>query len=117
MSGLEGRSGEAPVDAARREFTEELGLPVPDGDLVELGTVKQSGGKTVTAWALRGDLDPDAVVPGTFELEWPPRSGRMQEFPEVDRGRVVLARCRAREDRQSAGRLPRPAGGDSTLGR
>ncbi|SEF08458.1 NUDIX domain-containing protein [Jiangella alba] len=76
---------ETPEAAARREFTEELGLPVPDGELVELGTVKQSGGKTVTAWALRGDLDPAAVVPGTFELEWPPRSGRTQEFPEVDR--------------------------------
>ena len=76
---------ETPEDAARREFAEELGLPVPDGDLVELGTVKQSGGKTVTAWALQGDLDPAAVVPGTFELEWPPRSGRTQEFPEVDR--------------------------------
>ncbi|SDS04868.1 NUDIX domain-containing protein [Jiangella sp. DSM 45060] len=76
---------ETPEAAARREFTEELGVPVPDGELVELGTVKQSGGKTVTAWALRGDLDPAAVVPGTFELEWPPRSGRTQEFPEVDR--------------------------------
>ncbi|TDE02425.1 NUDIX domain-containing protein [Jiangella asiatica] len=76
---------EEPAAAARREFTEELGLPVPDGDLVELGTVKQSGGKTVTAWALAGDLDPAAVVPGTFELEWPPRSGRRQAFPEVDR--------------------------------
>ncbi len=76
---------ETPEAAARREFTEELGLPVPAGELVELGAVKQSGGKTVTAWALRGDLDPAAVVPGTFELEWPPRSGRTQEFPEVDR--------------------------------
>ncbi len=77
--------GEEPAAAARREFTEELGLPVPDGDLVELGTVKQSGGKTVTAWALAGDLDPADVVPGTFEMEWPPRSGRRQAFPEVDR--------------------------------
>ncbi|HEX2131676.1 MAG TPA: NUDIX domain-containing protein [Actinophytocola sp.] len=76
---------EEPVAAARREFTEELGLPVPAGALVELGTVRQSGGKTVTAWALAADLDPDDVVPGTFELEWPPRSGRVREFPEVDR--------------------------------
>jgi len=76
---------EEPSAAARREFTEELGLPVPDGDLVELGTVRQSGGKTVTAWALAGDLDPATVVPGTFELEWPPKSGRRQEFPELDR--------------------------------
>jgi predicted NUDIX family NTP pyrophosphohydrolase len=76
---------EEPAAAARREFTEELGLPVPAGELVPLGTVRQSGGKTVTAWALAGDLDPAEVVPGTFELEWPPRSGRKQEFPELDR--------------------------------
>lgn len=76
---------EDPVSAARREFQEELGLPVPDGDLVELGEVKQSGGKVVTAWALAGDLDPALVVPGTFEMEWPPRSGTMKAFPEVDR--------------------------------
>jgi predicted NUDIX family NTP pyrophosphohydrolase len=76
---------EAPVDAARREFTEELGLPVPPGELAELGEVKQSGGKVVTAWALEGDVDPDAVVPGTFELEWPRGSGNMRTFPELDR--------------------------------
>jgi predicted NUDIX family NTP pyrophosphohydrolase len=76
---------EPAQDAARREFTEELGLPVPAGELVELGEVKQSGGKVVTAWALAGDLDPAAVVPGTFELEWPPRSGQVKEFPELDR--------------------------------
>ncbi|OLF05358.1 NUDIX hydrolase [Actinophytocola xinjiangensis] len=75
---------EPPETAARREFTEELGLPVPPGDWVPLGEVRQSG-KTVTAWALAGDLDPDTVVPGTFEMEWPPRSGRTQEFPELDR--------------------------------
>jgi predicted NUDIX family NTP pyrophosphohydrolase len=71
--------------AARREFQEELGLPVPDGELVGLGDVKQSGGKVVTVWALHGDLDPADVVPGTFELEWPPKSGQLKEFPEVDR--------------------------------
>ncbi|TQS42554.1 NUDIX domain-containing protein [Cryptosporangium phraense] len=71
--------------AARREFTEELGLPAPDGALLPLGDVKQSGGKTVTVWAIEGDLSPDDVVPGTFTTEWPPRSGRMQEFPELDR--------------------------------
>jgi predicted NUDIX family NTP pyrophosphohydrolase len=76
---------EDPASAARREFQEELGVPVPDGDLVELGEVKQSGGKVVTAWALAGDLDPALVVPGTFEMEWPPRSGTMKAFPEVDR--------------------------------
>ena len=80
---------EPPEDAlaaARREFTEELGLPVPPGELIELGEAKQSGGKIVTIWAVEGDLDPDAVVPGTFEMEWPPRSGRRQAFPEIDRG-------------------------------
>jgi predicted NUDIX family NTP pyrophosphohydrolase len=76
---------EPPEQAARREFQEELGLPAPEGEYLELGEVKQSGGKVVTAWAVAADLDPAAVVPGTFELEWPPRSGRTQEFPEVDR--------------------------------
>lgn len=88
---------EAPVDAARREFTEELGLPVPPGDLAELGEVRQSGGKVVTAWALEGDLDPAAVVPGTFELEWPRGSGNMRTFPELDRvGWFGLDDARAR---------------------
>jgi len=76
---------ESPEKAARREFEEELGLPAPDGEYVSLGEVKQSGGKVVTAWAVEADLDPAAVVPGTFSMEWPPRSGRQQEFPEVDR--------------------------------
>ncbi|MCP3804277.1 NUDIX domain-containing protein [Allokutzneria sp. A3M-2-11 16] len=76
---------EAPEAAARREFTEELGLPVPDGELIELGEVRQSGGKQVTAWAVRGDLDPADVVPGTFTMEWPKGSGTLREFPEVDR--------------------------------
>jgi len=77
--------GEEPLAAARREFVEELGVPVPDGELVALGETRQSGGKVVSAWALAGDLDPAAVVPGTFTMEWPPRSGRRQDFPEVDR--------------------------------
>ncbi|WP_092528472.1 NUDIX domain-containing protein [Amycolatopsis arida] len=76
---------EEPEAAARREFTEELGVPVPPGPAVDLGTVRQSGGKVVTVWAVEGDLDPASVVPGTFEMEWPPRSGRRQEFPELDR--------------------------------
>ena len=76
---------ERPVEAARREFQEELGLPVPDGELVELGEVRQSGGKTVVVWALAADLDPTQVVPGTFEMEWPRGSGKLREFPEVDR--------------------------------
>jgi predicted NUDIX family NTP pyrophosphohydrolase len=77
--------GEEGPAAARREFAEELGLPVPDGPLVDLGAEKQRSGKVVTLWAVEGDLDVTAVVPGTFEMEWPPRSGRTQEFPEIDR--------------------------------
>jgi predicted NUDIX family NTP pyrophosphohydrolase len=71
--------------AARREFQEELGLPVPAGDLIDLGEVKQSSGKIVTVWALEGDLDPALVVPGTFQMEWPRGSGVMRDFPEIDR--------------------------------
>jgi predicted NUDIX family NTP pyrophosphohydrolase len=81
----EPEDGEELLDAARREFTEELGLPVPDGELVPLGDVRQSGGKVVTAWALEADLDTTAVTPGTFRMQWPPRSGQEQEFPELDR--------------------------------
>jgi predicted NUDIX family NTP pyrophosphohydrolase len=77
-----------PQAAALREFEEELGqpLPVPDlAQLIELGSARQSGGKVVTAWAAEGDLDADVIVSNSFELEWPPRSGKMQKFPEVDR--------------------------------
>ncbi len=76
---------EEPKETARREFEEELGVPVPDGPLIDLGEIRQSGGKVVRVWAVEGDLDPDDIRPGTFELEWPPRSGRLQPFPEVDR--------------------------------
>jgi predicted NUDIX family NTP pyrophosphohydrolase len=77
--------GEAPLAAARREFAEELGHAPPDGPVVELGEIRQKAGKRVIAFALEGDFDPETIVPGTFELPWPPRSGRMQSFPEVDR--------------------------------
>jgi predicted NUDIX family NTP pyrophosphohydrolase len=76
---------EEPLVAARREFAEELGLDVPDGDVLDLGTVKQSGGKTVTAYAIGADLDITDAVSNDFEMEWPPRSGTMKSFPEVDR--------------------------------
>jgi predicted NUDIX family NTP pyrophosphohydrolase len=76
---------ESAWDAARREFQEELGLPPPDGQAVALGEVKQTNGKVVTAWAIEADLDPATVVPGTFRMEWPPKSGQEQEFPELDR--------------------------------
>lgn len=76
---------EDPEAAARREFEEELGLPVPAVDLAQLGAVRQSSGKVVTVWAAESDLDPDDVVPGTFTMEWPRGSGQISEFPEVDR--------------------------------
>ena len=78
--------GEDPRECAAREFEEELGSPLPAGaELVELGTVKLRSGKRITGFAVAGDLDADAVRSNTFELEWPPRSGRIREFPEVDR--------------------------------
>ena len=77
--------GEDARVAALREFAEELGTPPPDGDLVDLGEVRQRGGKTVVAWALEGDADADAIRSNTFTMEWPPRSGTMREFPEIDR--------------------------------
>jgi predicted NUDIX family NTP pyrophosphohydrolase len=76
---------EDPLAVARREFEEELGTPVPAAELVPLGTVRQSGGKVLTVWAGEGDLDAAAARSNTFALEWPPRSGRVQEFPEIDR--------------------------------
>ncbi len=71
--------------AAKREFAEELGSTPPTSGYVELGDVRQSNGKVVTAWAVEGDLDADTIVSNTFEVEWPPRSGRRQSFPEIDR--------------------------------
>jgi predicted NUDIX family NTP pyrophosphohydrolase len=87
--------GEDALAAARREFTEELGLPAPEGPVLPLGEARQSSGKRVEAWAIEADLDPAAVVPGTFEMQWPPRSGRTATFPEVDRvAWVTLDRAR-----------------------
>ena len=77
--------GEEALAAARREFAEELGSPCPTGDALELGEIRQKNGKRVTAWAIEGDLDAASIVSNTFELEWPPRSGNLQTFPEVDR--------------------------------
>jgi predicted NUDIX family NTP pyrophosphohydrolase len=71
--------------AAQREFGEELGLPVPAGPRVDFGPLKQPSGKVVTAFAVRGDLDVTDARSNTFQLEWPKGSGRMREFPEVDR--------------------------------
>lgn len=73
------------IEAARREFREETGLPPPDGTWHELGSIVQKGGKVVHAWGVEGDLRPEDMVSETFELEWPPRSGRRETHPEIDR--------------------------------
>ena|SRR5688572_12898828 len=77
-------SGEDPLAAARRELAEETGV-VADGDAIALTPVRQRGGKVVHAWAIEGDCDASAIVSNSFTLEWPPRSGRTAEFPEIDR--------------------------------
>jgi predicted NUDIX family NTP pyrophosphohydrolase len=79
--------GEDPHDAAIREFTEEIGVAPPVGPDLDLGEVRQRAGKVVRAWAREGDLDADAAVSNLVEIEWPPRSGRKQTFPELDRVR------------------------------
>ena len=78
-------SDEPALAAARREFAEDLGMSVPDGDVTELGEIVQKGGKIVTAFAIEADLDISDAVSNTFEMAWPPRSGVMRTFPEVDR--------------------------------
>lgn len=76
---------EDPLAVAKREFEEEFGCPVPATEFVDLGEIRQTGGKTVQAWAVEGDLDAATIVSNTFELEWPPKSGRIRTFPEIDR--------------------------------
>ena len=76
---------EEPLEVAKREFEEETGF-APEGDFIELGDLKQPSGKTVIAWAFEGDCDPTKLRSNTFMMEWPPRSGRQIEVPEVDRG-------------------------------
>jgi predicted NUDIX family NTP pyrophosphohydrolase len=91
---------ETPLAAARREFAEELGMPldaVSAGHILPLGSVRQAGGKTVTGFAAEGDLDAETIVSNTVEMEWPPRSGRRRTFPEVDRAAwFSLAEARER---------------------
>jgi predicted NUDIX family NTP pyrophosphohydrolase len=77
-------AGEDELAAARREFFEETGF-APEGEAMPLGEIKQAGGKVVIAWAIEGDFDPSQLRSNTFQMEWPPKSGKMAEFPEVDR--------------------------------
>jgi len=77
--------GEDPLAAARREFEEELGTAPPEGDAEDLGEIRQKSGKRVRAWAIAGDLDATQIRSNTFQFEWPPRSGKLIEIPEVDR--------------------------------
>jgi predicted NUDIX family NTP pyrophosphohydrolase len=86
---------EEPLAAARREFEEEIGTPAPDGEPLALGEVALKSGKRVAAWALEGYIDTTLIRSNTFAMQWPPRSGRIQEFPEVDRGEW-FASARAR---------------------
>jgi len=76
---------EEPFEVAKREFHEETGF-VADGKFLELGSIRQSGGKIVTAWAVEGDCDPERLQSNRFQIEWPPRSGRLLEAAEIDRG-------------------------------
>ncbi len=77
--------GESSIAVAKREFEEEIGQKPPTGNYIDLGSIKRSDGKVIEAWAVAGDIDENSVISNTFELEWPPRTGRMQQFPEVDR--------------------------------
>lgn len=77
--------GEDLFAVARREFEEETGHPLPDAPAIDLGEIRQKGGKRVLAWGIEGDLDAATATSNTFEMEWPPRSGRIQAFPELDR--------------------------------
>jgi predicted NUDIX family NTP pyrophosphohydrolase len=76
---------EDPANAAKREFKEETGIDVPDGNVTELGQVKASSSKMIHAWAIQADIDPKQVKSNVFDMEWPPKSGQSQQFPEVDK--------------------------------
>jgi predicted NUDIX family NTP pyrophosphohydrolase len=99
--------GESELAAAEREFEEETGIR-PVGPYIPLGSVKHRSGKTVLAWAFRGTCDPAAVVSNTFTMEWPPRSGQQQEFPEVDGAAfLTIADARVKMHAQELDFLPR----------
>ncbi|HUK58884.1 MAG TPA: NUDIX domain-containing protein [Stellaceae bacterium] len=102
-------SGEDALACAKREFREETGQGI-EGEFRPLGEVRQAGGKLVTAWAVAGDLDAERIESNSFEMEWPPRSGRRQSFPEVDRaGWFSLAEARRRINKSQAAFLDRLA--------
>jgi predicted NUDIX family NTP pyrophosphohydrolase len=96
--------GEDPLAAARREFEEELGSAPPDGEAADLGEIRQRSGKRVHAWALAGDLDATAIVSNTVPFEWPPRSGRLIEIPEVDQAQWFA--LDAAREKINAGQVP-----------
>jgi predicted NUDIX family NTP pyrophosphohydrolase len=79
------QEGQDPLAVARREFEEELGEPAPAGDAIELGELVQPSRKIITAFAIEGDFDPSGLKSNLFEMEWPPKSGLLRSFPEVDR--------------------------------
>ncbi|WP_168625769.1 NUDIX domain-containing protein [Cryobacterium sp. BB307] len=79
--------GEAPLAAAMREFEEEIGTPAPDADYQHLGQVRMASGKIITVFTAEADFEVDRIESNTFALEWPPHSGRIQEFPEIDDAR------------------------------
>lgn len=83
--------GETPQQAACREFREETGFDSGEGPFVELGQIRQRSGKIVHGWAFMGDADPSTLTSETFEMEWPPRSGRTRTFPEIDRAQFFAA--------------------------
>jgi predicted NUDIX family NTP pyrophosphohydrolase len=100
-------AGEDPLACARREFREETGQAI-DGDFRPLGEIRQAGGKRVVAWAVSGDVDAARITSNSFELEWPPRSGRRQSFPEIDRAAwFSLAEARLRINKSQVALLER----------
>ena len=106
----EAMPGEDLLACARREFAEETGFPAPP-DARPLAPVRQAGGKTVHAWAIEGDCDAAAIRSNTFSLEWPPRSGRFQSFPEVDRAQWFgVAEAREKINKAQVGLLDQLVG-------
>ena len=101
--------GQDPQEAANREFAEELGQECPAGPRIDLGELRQPSGKLVRVWAVEGDLDVENVISNEFEMEWPPRSGKMAPWPEVDRGGVGVGGISQAQALEGSGRLRGPA--------